>query len=77
MIHHGILKLLFLAGAVFVASGALSAQELTVKRMECDLMDLSAKKYERRDLNGEPCALVKVQLDGRPFFIDRTGKELR
>ncbi len=39
-----------------------AAQEATVKRVELDVMDLSGKKYERLDLNGEPCALVKVEV---------------
>ena len=40
----------------------LLAQELTVKGMQALPMDLSASQYERKDLNGKPCALVKVQL---------------
>ena len=39
-----------------------AAQEATVKRVGLDVMDLSGKKYERLDLNGEPCALVKVEV---------------
>ena len=39
----------------------LQAQELTVKSMQTT-NDLSASTYERKDLNGAPCALVKVQL---------------
>lgn len=38
------------------------AQELTVKKMEVAPMDLSASTQPRNDLNGNPCALVKVQL---------------
>lgn len=37
------------------------AQELTVKDMKAT-NDLSASQYRRADLNGETCALVKVQL---------------
>lgn len=40
----------------------LHAQELTVKSMEVAPMDLSASTQPRNDLNGNPCALVKVQL---------------
>lgn len=40
----------------------LFAQELTVKSMTALPMDLSASKYVRKDLNGQPCALVKLQL---------------
>ena len=38
------------------------AQKLTVDRMEIAPMDLSASTQPRNDLNGKPCALVKVQL---------------
>ena len=38
------------------------AQELTVKKMEVAPMDLSASTQPRNDRNGNPCALVKVQL---------------
>lgn len=41
---------------------AMHAQELTVKSMQSLPMDLSASQYVRKDLNGQPCALVKVQL---------------
>ena len=39
----------------------MSAQELTVKEMKAT-NDLSASQYRRKDLSGEACALVKVQL---------------
>ena len=38
------------------------AQKLTVKKMEVAPMDLSASTQPRNDRNGNPCALVKVQL---------------
>ena len=41
---------------------AIQAQELTVKSMQVADMDLSASTYPRNDKNGNPCALVKVQL---------------
>lgn len=40
----------------------LDAQELSVKSFEERSKDLSASTYPRKDLNGTPCALVKVQL---------------
>ena len=40
----------------------MQAQELTVKSLEVAPMDLSASTQPRNDLNGNPCALVKVQL---------------
>ena len=41
---------------------ALFAQELTVKSMTVADNDLSASTYERKDLAGQTCGLVKVQL---------------
>ena len=40
----------------------MQAQELTVKRMMMQMNDLSASQYRRDDINGQACALVKVQL---------------
>ena len=40
----------------------VDAQELKVKQMSLDANDLSARSFERKDLNDNPCALVKVQL---------------
>lgn len=39
-----------------------SAQKLTVESMKAAPYDISASQYERKDLNGQACALVKVQL---------------
>jgi len=38
------------------------AQELTIKSMTVAGNDISASQYERKDLNGQACALVKVLL---------------
>ena len=38
------------------------AQKLTVDKMVAASRDLSASTYERKDLTGKPCGLVKVQL---------------
>lgn len=38
------------------------AQQFEIERVECLPFDLTASKYVRTDLNGEPCALVKVEL---------------
>lgn len=45
------------------------SQELTVKSLTMEPMDLSASKYARNDLNDRACALVKVQipLEGMVF----------
>ena len=40
--------------------GYLQAQKLTVESMTLAANDISVSKYERKDLNGQPCALVKV-----------------
>lgn len=40
----------------------MQAQELTVKRMMMQMNDLSASQYRSDDINGQACALVKVQL---------------
>lgn len=48
--------------AWMLAAGVAVAQDATVKRVELNPMDLSGKKYQRLDLNGEPCALVKVEV---------------
>lgn len=39
-----------------------SAQKLTVESMKIAGNDISASQYERKDLNGQACALVKVLL---------------
>ncbi len=39
-----------------------AAQKATVERMEMTPTDLSASKYPRLDNNGEPCALVRVEV---------------
>ncbi len=49
---------------VFFATllNAAFSQELTIKSLTVAPMDLSASQYERKDLAGHPCGLVKVQL---------------
>ena len=42
-----------------------SAQKLTVESMTVAGNDISARQYRVNDLNGQPCALVKVQLATR------------
>ena len=55
-------RILLIISAVWAMLTGLSAQELSVKGMRLDAGDLSASTYERKDLNGAACALVKVQL---------------
>lgn len=54
---------------------AASAQELTVEKVYLDAADLSGQTRMRKDLNGEPCALVKVRLtlSGAVFSGDVVG----
>ncbi len=65
------LLLLLLVLTFFVAKG----QELTVKSFEAKTNDLTASTHERKDLNGESCALIKVQLatDGAQFSPNVMG----
>ena len=51
----------------------MSAQELTVKEMKAT-NDLSASQYRRKDLSGEACALVKVQLATADVDFDGNQK---
>lgn len=54
---------------IFVIGISAFAQQLTVKSMTANPLDLTASTKMRRDLNNEPCALVKVVLcaDGATF----------
>lgn len=54
-------RLTLLLFALFMGGTAL-AQELTVKDFRQDPSDISAVRYEVKDLNGNPCALLKVGL---------------
>jgi len=53
-------QILFIITCLFCSN--LFAQKLTVETMTALPIDLSASQHERKDLNGRPCALVKVQL---------------
>ena len=53
---------LFIFGILFCLG--LSAQELKVKSFALAATDISAQTQQRKDLNDEPCALVKVQFVG-------------
>ena len=55
-------RIILMIAAWMLAAGVAVAQEATVKRVELNPMDLSGKKYQRLDLNGDPCALVKVEV---------------
>ena len=56
--------------AAWMLAAVAVAQEATVKRVEMTPNDLSGSKYTRFDNNGEPCALVRVEViaDNVEFF---------
>lgn len=57
------MKRLFSACIAVVAMWQIaSAQELVISEFKADGSDLSAVVHQKTDLNGEPCALVKVGL---------------
>lgn len=55
-------KAIIILNLLFAISLAVKSQELIVKNLELATTDLSASIHERRDLNDDPCALVKVRL---------------
>ena len=54
-------KLLWLCLALLF-SGSMMAQELVVKSFEQNTRDLTAKTHPVKDLNGDYCALIRVQV---------------
>lgn len=52
---------LYLLFSMLAVAGA-TAQKLTVEQLAAAGNDISASQHRRNDLNGQPCALVKVQL---------------
>ena len=74
-------KRLLILLMVSLISLTLQAQELTVKSMQAMTMDLSASQYERKDLAGQTCGLVKVQLaavgaqfEGNVILVKKTDE---
>ncbi len=65
-----IMNRIILMIAAWMLAAVAVAQEATVKRVEMTPTDLSASKYVRTDNNGEPCALVRVEViaDNVEFF---------
>lgn len=55
------MRLIFLITTLLSLLG-VQAQEITIKTMATAPMDFSASQYLRKDIDGNPCALVKVQL---------------
>lgn len=56
------MKRIVIFATILLTAIGLQAQELTVKSLEMATTDISASTQRRVDLNGNPCALVKVQL---------------
>lgn len=48
--------------STFFAGSVCLGQEMSVKEFRADPADISAVRYEEKDLNGNPCALLKVGL---------------
>lgn len=60
-------RLAFLFLLILAAVGAY-AQEMGVESMRPDMMDMTAATHQRHDLNGTPCAIVKVRMpEGAAF----------
>lgn len=51
-------------------TSALVAQEFDVREFKADPNDLAARRYEKRDINDEPCALIKVNTNIRGMKFD-------
>ena len=55
-------KIFFAAVLLCFSLCSLYAQELTMSDFHVDSSDLSAQVHQVADLNGDPCALIKVGL---------------
>ena len=55
-------RIILLALSLCAVLNGILAQKLAVESMTSSPMDLSASQYERKDLAGQACGLVKVQL---------------
>ena len=62
------MKHFLLLAMIMLAALCASAQEMRVLSMRMESMDLTAATHQRLDLNGVPCAVVKVQMpEGAAF----------
>ena len=53
---------------LILAAAGVRAQEMGVESIRPDMMDMTAATYPRHDLNGKPCAVVKVRMpEGAAF----------
>ena len=66
---------IFLLFVFYMAFTLVVAQDITVKSFALDPTDLTASTHRRNDLNGDACALVKVQLakPGAQFYGNVMG----
>ena len=69
------LILIFIALTIGFVNNAF-ADEFVVKSIKVDASDISARKYERRDINDDKCALIKIRSDIEGIKFDpRLGAE--
>lgn len=59
------MKQLFITLLLCCLALPIFSQEIKIKAVECNPLDLSAKTNQRKDLNGQQCALVKIKLPVR------------
>lgn len=57
------IKILFALAFMLLLAFEVVADEFEVKSFEKDENDLAARRYERMDINDQPCALVKIKTD--------------
>lgn len=69
------MKKIFLIFLISLTGLSLSAQELIVNEFK-ETTDLSARTNKRLDINGSPCALVKVELPLVGVVFDQKGQVL-
>jgi uncharacterized protein (TIGR02145 family) len=63
-------KLIFLS-ALLACTVSVFANEFVVKSFEKIENDLAARRYERKDVNDIPCAIIKIRTDiSKPFVFD-------
>ena len=62
-------RVLFFVFGILLCLGIYS-QELKVKSFTLAATDISAQTQQRKDLNDEPCALVKVQFVGDILYVE-------
>ncbi len=70
------MKQIYIIFFIFFLSLEIGAQTFRVLTFEEDLSDLSAIKYERKDVNDQKCAIIKIYTNlNSLFFETRLGIE--